>query len=67
MEAPMSLVRSFLPAIPSLLLFALAGCQGAGPALPLDYPDTRSVYQTDDYFGTVLPYPYLCMEDMEAP
>jgi prolyl oligopeptidase len=63
----MSLVRSFLPAIPSLLLLGLAGCQGAGPGLPLDYPDTRRVDHTDDYFGTVVADPYRWMEDLEAP
>ncbi len=38
-----------------------------GPRLPLSYPATRSVDQTDDYHGTRVADPYRWLEDLDAP
>jgi prolyl oligopeptidase len=50
-----------------VLPLVFSSCQKAGPDLPLDYPDTRRVEHTDDYFGTAVADPYRWMEDLEAP
>ena len=59
-------LRRCLTVLPLLLPF-LTACSGAGPELPLDYPEARRVDHTDDYFGTIVADPYRWMEDLETP
>ncbi len=59
-------------ALPTLLVMTvtLTACAGDSPRpeiTRLPYPETRTVDQTDDYFGTVIADPYRWLEDDNAP
>ena len=62
----MSRLRSLAMTAPLLAVGAWASAQPAAPPAPTSYPDTKTVPQVDDYFGTVVRDPYRWLEDDNA-
>src|SRR5690606_10382734 len=53
-----------------VMTLSLTACAGEDPRPDLThqpYPDTRTVDQADDYFGTTVADPYRWLEDDNAP
>ena len=58
-------MRRLALALPAVLLGC--GTAAAQPTLPVTYPESKTVSQTDSYHGTAVADPYRWLEDLDAP